>query len=42
MQVGLGAGQEVALLELQPKILSRTKIVAGSGYVLMLAVRRRA
>lgn len=38
MQVGLGAGEEVALLELQQKI------VAGSGHVLMLmlAVRRRA
>lgn len=42
MQVGLGAEEEVALLELQQKMLSRTRIVAGSGYVLMLAVRRRA
>lgn len=36
MQVGLGAGQEVVLLELQQKMLSRTRVVAGSAYVLML------
>lgn len=40
MQVGLVAGQEVVLLELQQKMLSMTRIVAGSGYVLVLMLLR--